>query len=158
MNAGQVVQRYTAIIARADVLAPLVAAAADHPEVIGLADALTAASAASEALARQHTVLGAALRAGQVTPRTGRPSAPPTTRWPPATASTCSPCRRPRRGSTSSPRPANAQRDSVKAAILNAPSPGPIPVTPQAWDDAIAQSSTVLNQAQSEVRVAGRRR
>ena len=50
--------------------------------------------------------------------------------------------------------PANAQRDSVKAAILNAPSPGPIPVTPQAWDDAIAQSNTVLNQAQSEVRTS----
>ena len=37
------------------------------PEVTGLADALTAASAASEALARQHTVLGAALRTGRVT-------------------------------------------------------------------------------------------
>ena len=27
--------------------------------------------------------------------------------------------------------PANAQRDAVKAAILNAPEPGPIPVTPR---------------------------
>ena len=69
VNAGQVVQRYTAIIARSDVLARSLLRQLTTPEVIGLADALTAASAASEALARQHTVLGAALRAGQVDAR-----------------------------------------------------------------------------------------
>ncbi len=154
VNAGQVVQRYTAIIARADVLARSLLRQLTTPEVIGLADALTAASAASEALARQHTVLGAALRAGQVTPE-DRAAVSATDN---AMATGYSfyllalPPSQTRVNFLTSP--ANAQRDSVKAAILNAPSPGPIPVTPQAWDDAIAQSSTVLNQAQSEVRTS----
>ena len=154
VNAGQVVQRYTAIIARADVLARSLLRQLTTPEVIGLADALTAASAASEALARQHTVLGAALRAGQVTPE-DRAAVSATDN---AMATGYSfyllalPQSQTRVNFLTSP--ANAQRDSVKAAILNAPSPGPIPVTPQAWDDAIAQSTTVLNQAQSEVRTS----
>ena len=154
VNAGQVVQRYTAIIARADVLARSLLRQLTTPEVIGLADALTAASAASEALARQHTVLGAALRAGQVTPE-DRAAVSATDN---AMATGYSfyllalPQSQTRVNFLTSP--ANAQRDSVKAAILNAPSPGPIPVTPQAWDDAIAQSNTVLNQAQSEVRTS----
>ena len=154
VNAGQVVQRYTAIIARSDVLARSLLRQLTTPEVIGLADALTAASAASEALARQHTVLGAALRAGQVTPE-DRAAVSATDN---AMATGYSfyllalPQSQTRVNFLTSP--ANAQRDSVKAAILNAPSPGPIPVTPQAWDAAIAQSSTVLNQAQSEVRTS----
>ena len=154
VNAGQVVQRYTAIIARSDVLARSLLRQLTTPEVIGLADALTAATAASEALARQHTVLGAALRSGQVTPD-DRAAVSATDN---AMATGYSfyllalPPSQTRINFLTSP--ANAQRDSVKAAILNAPSPGPIPVTPQAWDAAIAQSSTVLNQAQSEVRTS----
>jgi hypothetical protein len=153
-NAGQVIQRYTAIIARSDVLARSLLRQLTTPEVIGLADALTAASAASEALARQHTVLGAALRAGQVTAE-DRAAVSATDN---AMATGYSfyllalPPSQTRVNFLTSP--ANAQRDSVKAAILNAPSPGPIPVTPQALDDAVTQSDAVLNQAQSEVRTA----
>ncbi len=67
VDSAQVVGRYTGVIARTDVLARALLQQLGTPEVTGLADALTAASAASEALARQHTVLGAALRTGRVT-------------------------------------------------------------------------------------------
>jgi signal transduction histidine kinase len=150
----QVVQRYTSIIGRADVLARSLLRQLTTPEVVGLADALTAASAASEALARQHTVLGAALRTGEVTPD-DRAAVSATDN---AMATGYSfyllalPPSQPRVNFLTSP--ANASRDAVKAAILNAPAPGPIPVTPQAWDDAVAQSDAALNQAETDVRTA----
>ena len=67
VDSAQVVGRYTGVVARTDVLARALLQQLGTPEVTGLADALTAAGAASEALARQHTVLGAALRTGRVT-------------------------------------------------------------------------------------------
>jgi signal transduction histidine kinase len=154
VTAAQVAQRYTAIIGRTDVLARSLLRQLTNPEVIGLADALNAADAASEALARQHTVLGSALRAGEVT-TDDRASVSATDS---AMANGYSdyllalPQSQPRVNFLSSP--ANAQRDTVKAAILDASSPGPIPVTPQAWDDAVAQSDALLDQAESEARTA----
>lgn len=154
VTAAQVTQRYTAVIARADLLSRSLLRQLTIPEVIGLADALNAAGSASEALALQHTVLGAALRAGQVTPD----DRAAVTATDGALANGYSfyllalPPSQPRVNFLSSP--VNAERDTVKAAILGAASPGPIPVTPQAWDDAVAQSGALIDQAESEARTA----
>ena len=121
LNATQVVDRYTTIIGRTDVLARALLRDLTTPQVVGLADASTAASAASEALARQHTVLGVALRAGQVT-ADDRAAVSATDN---ALATGYSfyllalPPNQERVNFLNSP--ANAQRDVVKTAILNAP-------------------------------------
>lgn len=63
-----VVQRYSGVIARVDGLERALLRQLRTPDVAGLADALTAATSAGEQLAVQHTVLGAAIRAGQLRP------------------------------------------------------------------------------------------
>ncbi|MFB9382947.1 nitrate- and nitrite sensing domain-containing protein [Pseudonocardia petroleophila] len=62
----QVVDRYSAVIARVDGLERALLRQLRTPDVAGLADALTATTSAGEQLAVQHTVLGAAIRAGQL--------------------------------------------------------------------------------------------
>ena len=152
--AAQVVQRYTAVIARADVLDRALLRQVRTPGVAGLSDALTAATAASEALALQHTVLGAALRTGAVTPEDRAAVGVTDNAFVSALTEyqvSLPPSQTPLNFVTA---PANAQRDAVKTAILNAPVPGPIPVTPQVWDDAVEQANGVVTQAGTEVRTA----
>jgi hypothetical protein len=151
---SQVVQRYSAAINRADVLDRALVRQVHTSEVAGLADALAAVTSASEALALQHTVLGAALRTGAVTPEdraivgfTDDAFAAALTEYLVALP----PSQSPVNFVTTS---ANGQRDAVKTAILDAVVPGPIPVTPDAWDDAVAQASDAVSQAGTEVRTA----
>ncbi|MDN5749380.1 MAG: nitrate- and nitrite sensing domain-containing protein, partial [Pseudonocardia sp.] len=67
-NADAVVERYTETISRVDGLDRALLRQLRTPDVAGLADALTAATSAREQLAIQHTVLGVAIRAGQLQP------------------------------------------------------------------------------------------
>jgi signal transduction histidine kinase len=152
LEPGQVVERYTSIVGRTDVLGRALLRQLSTPEVIGLADALTAATAASEALARQHTVLGAALRVGRVSPE-DRGAVTATD----AAFATGYGFYLLALGETNEPvnfvaSPANAQRDAVKAAILGAPDTGPIPVTVAQWDDSNKAVAERIEAAGTDVR------
>ena len=151
VDSAQIVGRYTGVIARTDVLARALLQQLGTPEVTGLADALTAASAASEALARQHTVLGAALRTGRVT--TDDRAAVNATDNAFTTGYSfyllaLGPTQAPVNFIAS---PGNAQRDTVKTAILNAPEAGPIPVTVAQWDDASRAAAAQVDAASADV-------
>ncbi|MDT0353043.1 hypothetical protein [Pseudonocardia charpentierae] len=108
----------------------------------------------SEALALQHTVLGAALRTGAVTPEDRASVGVSDNAFAAALTEylvALPPSQGPVNFVTAS---ANGQRDAVKTAILNAPEPVQIPVTSDAWDNAAAQASDAVNQAGTEVRTA----
>ncbi len=150
-DSAQIIGRYTGVIARTDVLARALLQQLGTPEVTGLADALTAAGAASEALARQHTVLGAALRTGKVT--TDDRAAVNATDNAFTTGYSfyllaMGPTQAPVNFIAS---PGNAQRDTVKTAILNAPEAGPIPVTVAQWDDASRAAAAQVDAASADV-------
>ena len=151
VDSAQVVRRYTGVIARADVLARALLQQLGTPEVTGLADALTAASAASEALAQQHTVLGAALRTGRVT-ADDRAAVNATDNAFTTGYSfyllALGPNQAPVNFIAS---PGNGQRDAVKTAILNAPEAGPIPVTVAQWDDASGAAAAQVGAASADV-------
>jgi signal transduction histidine kinase len=151
VDSAQIIGRYTGVVARTDVLARALLQQLGTPEVTGLADALTAASAASEALARQHTVLGAALRTGRVT--TDDRAAVNATDNAFTTGYSFYVLAL---GATQAPvnfiaSPGNAQRDTVKTAILNAPEAGPIPVTVAQWDDASRAAAAPVDAASADV-------
>ena len=151
VDSAQVIRRYTGVIARADVLARALLQQLGTPEVTGLADALTAASAASEALAQQHTVLGAALRTGRVT-ADDRAAVNATDNAFTTGYSfyllALGPNQAPVNFIAS---PGNGQRDAVKTAILNAPEAGPIPVTVAQWDDASGAAAAQVGAASADV-------
>jgi signal transduction histidine kinase len=149
---AQVVQRYTAVIQRADVLDRALLRQLSTPEVAGLADALRDVTAASEALELQHTVLGGALRAGAVSAEDRAASTTADTAFATALANYQVALPPTLQAQDLAASPANAQRESVKDAILAAPSPGPIPVAPATWDDAVAQTRNVLDSAGTAVR------
>jgi signal transduction histidine kinase len=151
---AQVRDRYTTVIDRIDGLDRAVLRQVRTPDVAGLTDALTAVSTASEALALQHTVLGVALRQGSLTPQdaatvnaTDNAFVSALTDYQVALPSSVQPVN----FVTSQ---ANATRDAVKSAIVLAPTPGPIPVTPDQWDDAVRQSAADVDRAGGEVRAA----
>ena len=140
-HAGQVVKRYTASSPRSDVLDRALLRQLSTPEVTGLADALDgrhrgvrAARAPAHGPRRRH-----ARRAGDRRRPGGRqrPDNALRHRLP---LLPCSRSPRPRRRSTSAPRRRTPQRDTVQRRPSSTRRrPGPIPVTPQAWDDAYAQ-------------------
>ena len=151
VDAAQIAGRYTGVVARTDVLARALLQQLGTPEVTGLADALTAASAASEALARQHTVLGAALRTGRVT-NDDRAAVNATDNAFTTGYSFYLLALGPDQASVNFiASPGNGRRDAVKTAILNAPEAGPIPVTVAQWDDAVSAAAEQVDAASADV-------
>jgi signal transduction histidine kinase len=150
----RVVERYTAIIARTDVLARALLRQVRTPEVAGLADALTATTQGYEALARQHTILGAALRVGKVTDADRSAVIAADNSLDTAYSSyqlALPPSQTPINFITSG---ANAEREADKATILAAPAPGPISVTVARWDDVSRAATERIDAASSDVRTA----
>ncbi|HZC79228.1 MAG TPA: nitrate- and nitrite sensing domain-containing protein, partial [Ktedonobacterales bacterium] len=152
--ASDVTQRYSGVIARTDVLDRALLREVRTPEVAGLVDALTAVTAASEAVTLQQTVLGAALRAGTVSSgdratviATDNALAAAYTEYQVALPSTQTPIN----FITSR---ANAERDADKLTILSAPTPGPISVTVTQWDDVSQRARERIDAAGTDVRNA----
>lgn len=151
---GQVVQRYTTVIDRVDGFDRALLRAVRTPGVAGLADALTAVTAAQEALALQHTVLGVSLRNKAVSPddkaAVGVTDGAYVSAFGdyqlalPASVA-------PTNFVTSEN---NAQRDAAKSAIVLAPTLNPSPVTPAAWDAAVAAAGSGVDKAGVDVATA----
>jgi signal transduction histidine kinase len=151
LTTAEAVQRYSAVVERTDVLDRALLRQVRTPETAGLADALTAVTSASEALALQHTVLGAALRTGTVTPedravisRTDGDFVSAFTEYQVALPPSLEPVNFITSG-------ANAEREAAKSAILAAPDPGPISVTAEAWDDATTRTAEQVDAATAAV-------
>jgi signal transduction histidine kinase len=151
---GEATQRYTSVVQRTDLLDRALLRQVRTPGVGGFTDALTAVTNASEALALQHTVLGAALRVGTVTSAdrslvnaTDNAFAAAYTEYQVALP----PSQTPINFLTSR---ANAERDADKVTILSAPAPGPISVTVQRWDDITQSAKERVDAAGAEVRTA----
>jgi signal transduction histidine kinase len=152
--ASDVTSRYSGVVARTDVLDRALLREVRTPEVAGLVDSLTAVTDASEAVALQHTVLGAALRAGTVSPAdratvnaTDNALSAAYTEYQVALPTTQTPIN----FITSR---ANAERDASKLTILSAPVPGPISVTVSQWDDVSQRARERVDAAGADVRNA----
>lgn len=154
LEPSAVIDRYTFVIARADVLARALLLQQRTTDGAGLADAVNAATASAEALARQHTVVGAALRVGRITLEdraainatdsamtTGysfyKLALPPSE--PPVNYITSR---------------EKEQLDAAKVTILNAPAPGPLSVTVAEWDDAARALAAQIDAARTGARTA----
>jgi signal transduction histidine kinase len=151
LTTAEVVQRYSAVVERTDVLDRALLRQVRTPETAGMADALTAITSASEALALQHTVLGAALRTGTVTAedravisRTDGDFVSAFTEYQVALPPSLEPVNFITSG-------ANAEREAAKSAILAAPDPGPISVTAEAWDDVTSRTAEQVDGATAAV-------
>ena len=151
---SDVTGRYSEVVARADVLDRALLRQVTIPDVGGLVDSLTAVTNATEAVALQHTVLGAALRTGSVSPQ-DRAAANATdnavvaayTEYQVALPTTLTPIN----FITSR---ANAERDADKTTILAAPAQGPIAVSIARWDDVNQRAQEQIDAAGNEVRTA----
>ncbi|MBL8925294.1 MAG: nitrate- and nitrite sensing domain-containing protein [Pseudonocardia sp.] len=150
-DSRQIIGRYTGVISRTDLLARALLQQVSTPGVTGLTDALTAVGAASEALTRQHTVLGAALRTGRVTADDRAAVDATDDAFTTAYSSFLLAM-----GPTQAPvdfiaSPENTRRETVKTAILNVPEAGPIPVTVAQWDDASRAATAQVDAAGANI-------
>ncbi|GAA2558349.1 nitrate- and nitrite sensing domain-containing protein [Pseudonocardia hydrocarbonoxydans] len=147
--ADPIVQRYSAVIAQVDGLERALLRQLRTPDVAGLADALTAATAAREQLAVQHTVLGAAIRAGQLLPTDVEASGAADIRLATAYGAyqvALTPEQLARFG-TFDGADANAQRIAVRDAILATPEERPVVVDPAQWDAAYTTALTAVQNS-----------
>jgi signal transduction histidine kinase len=150
----RVVERYTAAVASVDVLARTLLRQVRTPQVAGLADALTATTQGYEAVARQHTILGAALRVGKVTDADRSAVIAADNSLNTSYSSyqlALPPGQTPINYITSG---ANAEREADQSTILAAPAPGPISVTVDRWDDVSRATTERIDAATNDVRTA----
>lgn len=148
-GADAVIQRYTGVIARVDGLDRAMLRQLRTPDVVGLADALTAATGAGEQLAVQHTVLGAAIRAGQLRPIDVAASVAADNRLTAEYGSyqvSLTPEQLSRFGALGGSE-SNADLEIVKSLILNTPTDRPVLVEPAEWDAAYNAALTAVQGA-----------
>ncbi|MEN3298349.1 nitrate- and nitrite sensing domain-containing protein, partial [Pseudonocardia sp.] len=151
--AEDVLNQYTDIIQRADVLESALLRQAQTEQNGGLADALAATTAASEALALQHTVIGGAIAAGQVrepdrTAVTGSDAA-----YRAAFAAyqvSLTPEQLGRYGNFATDG-ANVAREQLRTAVLGTADGRPVVADPVAWNAAYQQSAQVVENAAAGV-------
>ena len=144
----QILDRYTEVITSLDVLDRALLREVRTPGTAGLADALTAVNAAGEQLAVQHTILGAAIRAG---------SLPPADATEIATDSDLEAAFRDYQAALTAEQlvrfgnflddAANAQRERLQAAILATPPDQPIAVPSYEWDTAYNGSRAAVERS-----------
>ncbi|WP_300018190.1 nitrate- and nitrite sensing domain-containing protein [Pseudonocardia sp.] len=152
-DADAVVQRYTDVIAGVDGLDRALLRQLRTPDVAGLADALTAVTSAGEQLAVQHTVLGAAIRAGQLRPADVASSVAADNRLAAEYSSyqvALTPDQLARFGAIGG-NEVNADLEQVKNLILSTPTDRPVVVDPAAWDAAYSTSATAVQEAGSAI-------
>jgi signal transduction histidine kinase len=151
--AEDVLNQYTDIIQRADVLESALLRQAQTGQNGGLADALAATTAASEALALQHTVIGGAIAAAQLrepdrTAVTGSDAA-----YRAAFAAyqvSLTPEQLGRYGNFATDG-ANVAREQLRTAVLGTPDGRPVVADPVAWNAAYQQSAQVVENAAAGV-------
>jgi signal transduction histidine kinase len=151
--AEDVLNQYTDIIQRADVLESALLRQAQTEQNGGLADALAATTAASEALALQHTVIGGAIAAAQLrepdrTAATGSDAA-----YRAAFAAyqvSLTPEQLGRYGNFATDG-ANVAREQLRTAVLGTPAGRPVVADPVAWNAAYQQSAQVVENAAAGV-------
>ncbi len=154
---GAVVERYTGIVLRVDALERALLRQLRTPEVAGLTDALAATSDVREQLALQHTVLGAAIRAGAVNPPDVSASQAADTLLARAVGSyrlALTPEQVQRFGLIGDEVPAFQERDRVKRIIANNQVGQPIPVQSADWDTVHAGAVAVVQAADTGARAA----
>jgi signal transduction histidine kinase len=147
--AAQARARYDDVVQGVDVLDRALLRQLRTPGVAGLADALTAVTSATEQLAVQHTVLGAAIRASRVLP--------PDVTAVGATDSQLAADLREYRAALTPEQltqfgnflddPANVQRERLKEAILATPENRPITLAPYEWDTAYNGSRAAADRS-----------
>jgi signal transduction histidine kinase len=153
-DADAVVQRYSGVIARVDGLERALLRQLRTPDVAGLADALTAATSAGEQLAVQHTVLGAAIRAGQLRPVDVAASIAADNRLASEYSAyqvALTPEQLERFGAFDSSA-ATGDLEAVKNLILNTPPDRPVVVDPAQWDAAYATALAAVQSGGTQIR------
>jgi signal transduction histidine kinase len=153
-DSDAVVQRYTGVIARVDGLDRALLRQLRTPDVAGLADALTAVTSAGEQLAVQHTVLGAAIRAGQLRPADVGASVAADNRLTSEYSAyqiALTPDQLARFGAFGGSE-TNADLDRVKQLILNTPPDRPVVIDPAEWDAAYNTAITAVREAGTGIR------
>ncbi len=151
---NQIRTRYTDAVEGVDVLDRALLRQLRTPGTAGLADALTAVTSATEQLAVQHTVLGTAIRAGQLQP--GDAAAVAATDNQITTdyreyQIALTPEQLTRFGNFLDDA-ANSQRDRLKAALLNTPAGQPITLEPFEWDTAYNGSRAAAERSADQLR------
>ena len=154
---GQVLQRYSLIVNRADGLDRAVVRQvrqAREPTTVGLADALVAVTSAAEAIELEHTVVGVSLVADAVTPddRTAAAAADSTfiasyIQYEIALPEDVEPV-------NFVTADANSRRGAARSAILLGPTNGPITVSPAEWNEASYGARDVVVDAERRVTAA----
>ncbi|MHA6785620.1 nitrate- and nitrite sensing domain-containing protein [Pseudonocardia saturnea] len=153
-GADAVVQRYSGVIARVDGLERALLRQLRTPDVAGLADALTAATSAGEQLAVQHTVLGAAIRAGQLRPADVAASVAADNRLASEYSAyqvALTPEQLERFG-TFNASAATGDLETVKNLILATPTDRPVVVDPAQWDAAYATALAAVQNSGTLIR------
>ncbi|MCX6462149.1 MAG: nitrate- and nitrite sensing domain-containing protein, partial [Pseudonocardiales bacterium] len=138
---GAVVQRFTGVVARVDALDRALLRQLRTPDVAGLADALTAAADVREQLELQHTVLGAAILAGALTPADVASSQASDTLIATAFSNyrlALTPEQYERYGALGEGSPEFQRRADVRDAIATTQIDRPVLVDPAVWDEAHA--------------------
>ncbi|WP_219417921.1 sensor histidine kinase [Pseudonocardia nigra] len=148
-DAEQVGTRYSEIIEDIDVLDRALLRQLRTPDIAGLADALTAVTSATEQLARQHTVLGVAIRANRVSPVISGIAT--------STDLQLTADFREYQAALTADQfarfgnflddAANAQRERLAAAILASPPNGPVTVPASEWDTAYNGSRAAADRS-----------
>ncbi|WP_308257534.1 ATP-binding protein [Pseudonocardia lacus] len=151
---GQVLQRYTFIVNRADGLDRAVVQQvqqAREPTTVGLADALVAVSSAAEAIELEHTVVGIPLIADAVTPDDRNAAAAADSTFIAAYVSYEIALPEGVEPVNFVTADANSARGAVRSAVLLGPTDGPITVSPAEWDEASYGARDVVLDAERRV-------
>jgi signal transduction histidine kinase len=151
---GQVLQRYTFIVNRADGLDRAVVQQvqqAGEPTTVGLADALVAVTAAAEAIELEHTVVGVPLIADAVTPDDRNAAAAADSTFISSYISYEVALPEGVKPVNFVTADANSRRGAVRSAVLLGPTDGPVVVSPAEWDEASHGAREVVLDAELQV-------
>jgi signal transduction histidine kinase len=151
---GQVLQRYTFIVNRADGLDRAVVQQVQQtgePTTVGLAEALVAVTAAAEAIELQHTVVGVPLIADAVTPEDRNAAAAADSTFITSYISYEVALPEDVEPVNFVTADANSRRGAVRSAVLLGPTDGPVAVSPAEWDEASHGARGVVLDAERQV-------
>jgi signal transduction histidine kinase len=151
---GQVLQRYTFIVNRADGLDRAVVRQvqqAGEPTTVGLADALVAVTAAAEAIELEHTVVGVPLIAEAVTPEDRNAAAAAESTFITSYISYEVALPEGVKPVNFVTADANSRRGAVRSAVLLGPTDGPVVVSPAEWDEASHGAREVVLDTERQV-------
>lgn len=154
---GQVLQRYTFIVNRADGLDRAVVRQvqqAGESSAVGLADALVSVTAAAEAVELEHTIVGVPLIAEAVTPEDRNAAAAADSTFITSYISYEVALPQDVEPVNFVTADANSARGAVRSAVLLGPTDGPVTVEPAEWDAVSSGARDVVMDAERRVATA----